>query len=219
MSVSKLRETGMLTSTTARTTAKGSSHTMNTHFHRDDNWSGLLEKVGKHQDQQAFAQLFEHFAPLIKGFCQGHSSGLSAENAEELVQEVMFKIWQKAPMFDATKSAASTWVFTIVRNSRIDFLRKNSRHTTNIVDGLEADDIWDESLDHQPFVYLQQSRDEGSVKTHLASLPEEQSHCLKKVYMEGKSHAEISEELKLPLGTVKSRVRLGLKKLQSSVQR
>lgn len=207
----------MLSSPNART--KGNLRQMSTDFHRDDNWSGLLEKVAKHEDQAAFASLFDHFAPLIKGFCQMHASGLNAESSEELVQEVMFKVWQKAASFDATKSAASTWIFTIVRNTRIDYLRKNSRHTTNIVDGLEADDIWDETLDHQPFVYLQQARDIQDAKQYLDSLPEEQSHCLRKVYMEGKSHAEISEELNIPLGTVKSRVRLGLKKLQSSAQR
>lgn len=205
----------MLASTTSR--QKGPERRMDTDYRRDDNWSGLLERVATSQDQTAFAALFEHFAPLIKGFCQMHASGLSGENAEELVQEVMFKVWQKAPSFDARKSAASTWVFTIVRNTRIDYLRKNSKHTTNIVDGLEADDIWDESLDHQPFVYLQQARDTENVRDFLSTLPEDQSHCLKKVYMEGKSHTEISEELNLPLGTVKSRVRLGLKKLQSCV--
>lgn len=192
---------------------------VNSKHHRDDEWSVLLERVAKSKCQTAFSQIFKHFGPLIKGFCVSNISGISADNSDELVQEVMLKVWRKAESFDAKKSSASTWIFTVMRNTRIDYLRKHSKHVTNVVDGLEADDIWDESLDHQPFVYLQQSRDALQTQAHLKSLPVEQAKCLRKVYLEGKSHSEISDELGLPLGTVKSRVRLGLKKLQSAVAR
>jgi len=183
--------------------------------HRDDEWSVLLEKVANDRCQNSFSKLFDHFAPLIKGFCVSNISGINADNSDELVQEVLLKVWRKAESFDAKKSSASTWIFTVMRNTRIDYLRKHSKHTNNVVDGLEADDIWDETLDHQPFVYLQQSRDAQLARNHLSTLPVEQARCLRKVYLEGKSHSEISQELDLPLGTVKSRVRLGLKKLQA----
>ncbi len=181
---------------------------------REDNWSTLLTKVAKSRDEQAFAALFSHFAPLIKGFCQSNIAYLAAEAAEELVQEVMFKIWQKSVDFDPSRASASTWIFTITRNARIDYLRKHSKHTS-MTQALETEDIWDEDSDNQPFVFLQKNREEKEVSGYLNSLPQEQSHCITKVYMEGKSHSEIAEELDLPLGTVKSRVRLGLKKLQS----
>lgn len=179
---------------------------------RDDTWSQLLLRTGN-QDQAAFAELFQHFAPLVKGFCQSNKTYLVAESAEELVQEVMIKVWQKASDFDPTRASASTWIFTITRNARIDYLRKHGKHDIHS-SPLETEDIWDESSDNQPFVFMKRNRETKEVTQLLGALPQEQSRCLEKVYMEGKSHAEIAAELDLPLGTVKSRVRLGLKKLQ-----
>ena len=178
-------------------------------------WSSLLHAVGQNQDESAFARLHAHFAPLIMGFLRGQSGVTSAEAAEEITQEVMVKVWLKANTFDAGKAAASTWIFTLTRNARIDYLRKQSRHTHQ-TEPLATDDIWDEDENSQPFVYLHQHRSEAMIAKAMGDLPQEQHECLAKVYMEGKSHSEISNELALPLGTVKSRVRLGLKKLQTS---
>lgn len=185
---------------------------------RDDDWSTLLVRVGNNRDRAAFERLFHHFAPLIKGFHYSRSHpSMSPEAADELVQEVMFRVWNKAPSFDARKASASTWIYTIMRNCRIDFLRRDSRQP--IGSDIEVDDVWDESPDSQPFAVLQQRRNERDIAEGLRSLPAEQSHVLEKAYMEGKSHSEISEELGLPLGTVKSRVRLALKKLQGALKR
>lgn len=181
---------------------------------REDDWSKLLVRIARERSESAFAELFNHFAPLIKGFCQTNMAFLAPEAAEELVQEVMFKVWQKSADFDASRASASTWIFTITRNARIDYLRKHTKHDVNN-QPLETEDIWDEKADNQPFVYLQKNREEQEVECFLKSLPSEQSRCIEKVYMEGKSHTEIADELDLPLGTVKSRVRLGLKKLQA----
>lgn len=191
--------------------AKGASHT------RDDNWSQLLMRVGQQRDEQAFARIFEHFAPLVKGFCISHATvALPGESADELVQEVMLKVWNKAPSYNASKAAASTWIFTVMRNCRIDMLRRNGRHQSH-QEPLEADDIWDEQADNQPYVRLQQSRDERLINESFEILPMEQRQVLTQVYMQGKSHSEIAEESGLPLGTVKSRVRMGLKKLQANL--
>ncbi|WP_295799175.1 sigma-70 family RNA polymerase sigma factor [uncultured Microbulbifer sp.] len=185
---------------------------------RDDDWSTLLLLVGSKRDRAAFERLFHHFAPLIKGFHYSRShQAMSPEAADELVQEVMFRVWRKAPSFDARKASASTWIYTIMRNCRIDYLRRNSRHLTE--SDIEVDDIWDETPDSQPFAVLQQRRNERDIAEGLRNLPAEQSHVLEKAYMEGKSHSEISQELGLPLGTVKSRVRLALKKLQGALKR
>lgn len=184
--------------------------------HRDDTWSQTLEHIGLTRDEKAYRTLFQHFAPLIKGFVQANNSSISADAAEELVQEVMVKVWLKAPSYNATKASASTWIFTITRNARIDYFRKHNRHDKN-TQALETEDIWDESSENAPFVYLHQIRAEKLTANLLKDLPKEQSRCLRKVYMEGKSHSEIASELDLPLGTVKSRVRLGLKKLQDNV--
>ncbi len=186
---------------------------INTKHIRDDDWSQLLTRVGG-GDESAFAALFAHFAPLIKGFCQSNKTYLVTESAEELVQEVMIKIWQKAANFDPSRASASTWIFTIARNARIDYLRKHAKHDVN-ASPIDSEDIWDESSDNQPFVFIQRKREQKEVAELLSTLPIEQTRCLRKVYMEGKSHTEIADELDLPLGTVKSRVRLGLKKLQA----
>lgn len=184
---------------------------------RDDTWSQLLTRVGEHRDESAFAQLFAHFAPMIKGFCLSHASHrLPGDSADELVQEVMVKVWIKAPSYNAGKAAASTWVFTVMRNCRIDLMRRNSRHLVNH-DAVEVDDIWDEAADNQPFVRLQQVRDENLVSTSFEGLPVEQKQVLTQVYMQGKSHSEIAHETGLPLGTVKSRVRMALKKLHTTI--
>lgn len=179
---------------------------------RDDKWSTLLVEVGSSQDRRAFAQLFEHFAPLLKSFAQAsRQEGWFPGLAEDLVQEVMIKVWQKASGYNPQKASATTWIYTVARNCRIDMLRRKS-NTQHLP--LENEDYWHEPDDETPVSLLRQKRTEEHVKTSLGQLPREQDEILRKVYLEGKSHAEASQELELPLGTVKSRVRLGLQKLQ-----
>lgn len=181
---------------------------------RNDQMSQLLVLVGQ-QDRQAFAQLFVHYAPLIKGFAIQHAnSRFPIEAADELVQEVMLKVWLKAGSFVPSKASANTWMFTVMRNCRVDLLRRSQRRYFESSD-VEVDDIWDENDDHSPFTLLHQGRQQTQVATGFDQLPSEQKQALTYVYMHGKSHAEIAEETGLPLGTVKSRVRMGLKKLSS----
>lgn len=183
---------------------------------RRDEWSDHLHRLGHDRSESAFVALFEHFAPQLKRFYATNLGHYDDHILEELVQDVMYKVWTKAPSFDRSKAAASTWIYTIARNTRIDFIRKNGSKDANTVE-LVAEDIWDEELDNQPYIYLNQSRNKSTVDQLLAELPPEQSTCLKKIYMEGKSHVEVADELALPLGTVKSRIRLGVKKLQASL--
>jgi RNA polymerase sigma-70 factor (ECF subfamily) len=131
--------------------------------------------------------------------------------AEDLVQEVMIKVWQKAGGYDPRKASATTWIYTVARNCRIDMLRRkcNTQHLP-----LENEDFWHEPDEETPVSLFRQKKTEEQVRESLGQLPREQDEILRKVYLEGKSHAEASNELGLPLGTVKSRVRLGLQKLQ-----
>jgi RNA polymerase sigma factor (sigma-70 family) len=186
----------------------------NTGGRRDDEWSVCLQTVAQTQDKQEFAKLFKHFAPLIKAFAL-NGSALAAAHAEELVQEVMIKVWQKATAYNPHKAAASTWIYTIARNCRTDMYRRLQKFDTPI----SADDIWPEGESDEMFVAVQQRRDATRIREMLQDLPHEQCQILMKVYMEGKSHSEVAEELDLPLGTVKSRVRLAMKKLQLTAER
>ena len=182
---------------------------------RTDAWSDLLGRVGKQQDQQAFKALFDHFAPLIKGFCLNNTNqGFGSDCAEEIVQEVMLKVWQKAPSYDPSKAAASTWIYTVMRNARIDLIRRNKRHQTDS-DPVDVDDLWDEDSETGPVIQFQKLRDQEVIKESFTVLPSEQRQALTEVYMKGKSHSEVAIETGLPLGTVKSRVRMGLQKIEA----
>jgi RNA polymerase sigma factor (sigma-70 family) len=182
---------------------------------RKDHWSQLLELVGSSQDRSAFHELFQHFGPQIKYYAL--SNGL-AHQAEELVQEVMISIWRRATTYDWRKAAASTWIFTLARNQRIDMLRKLQR--TSAETRIETEDLWQipGTTESEPVTSLHRMLAERRIRELLTHLPEEQVTVLAKVYMEQKSHQTVSEELNIPLGTVKSRVRLALNKLKVILQ-
>lgn len=192
-------------------------------------WIACLQRIAQSGDMEAYRSLFNHFAPLIKAFACRVPSLQEAETfAEDLVQETMLKVWTRAATFDPTLASPSTWIFTIARNMRIDLLRKQARHAVNTValhmedddDGeLDLEDIWFEDDSGDVFNLLVQERNRQQIHESLLSLPAEQADILRRVYLEDKSHSEVALELDLPLGTVKSRVRLALNKLRLLVDR
>lgn len=171
----------------------------------------LVEKVALERDRQAFSQLFEHYAPLIRSYSLVREPGAYLV-ADELVQEVLIKLWNKAHLYNQAKANVNTWIFTLARNCRIDYLRRNGRYATEINPDELFENIEDE--DAGPFEATQQQKAAQQVHSGLKQLPVEQSQVLAKVYMEGKTQQETANELNLPLGTVKSRVRLALQKLE-----
>jgi RNA polymerase sigma factor (sigma-70 family) len=178
--------------------------------------SACLALVAVDRDKAAFARLFDHYAPLIRAYSLAREPGAGLV-ADELVQEVMSRVWLKADKYNGKLANLNTWIFTLARNCRIDYFRRNSRYATEI----DPTDIFNNIEDEGPgpFQQVQQTRAEESIRTGLKQLPREQAEILTKVYLEGKSHQQTSNELKLPLGTVKSRVRLALKKLEVLVVR
>ncbi len=171
----------------------------------------LLQSVGKNQDKEAFIELFEHFAPRIKSFLM--KGGSSPEQADELAQETMLAIWRKARSYDPKQAAASTWIFTVARNKRIDLLRKTKRHDPNPSDPLL---LKDES--NGPSENVIQLEETTRIAQVLKTLPEEQADLVKKSFFEDKSHAAIAEETGIALGTVKSRIRLALERLRKDTK-
>ena len=171
--------------------------------------SECLVKVGQ-KDQLAFRAIFDHFAPRLKAFLMGQ--GTSPQMAEEVVQETMVKIWRKANQYDPARAAASTWIFTIARNMRIDHIRKSNRPEPDMNDPAFVPDPEPLAVE-----MISQSQDAGRLHKAMANLSDEQRAVLKLAYFEDKAHPEIAEALDIPLGTVKSRIRLALKNIRSII--
>ena len=174
------------------------------------NHSELLLTIGLNADKQAFTHLFEYFAPRLKSFLM--KQGTSDIQAEELVQETMLNIWRKSKQFDPQKASASTWIYTIARNLKIDAFRRNKRPTINIDDVAEPEDNSD-GADKKVDISHRQKR----VASALEMLPPEQFKVVQMSFFEDKSHGEISVELGIPLGTVKSRMRLAFERIRNFV--
>lgn len=181
-------------------------------------WNEELVHLGAKQDRESFKRLFDHFSPLLKNYFIGkYPTQSSYQMIEELIQEVMIKVWQKAASYDPSKAAASTWIFTLARNTRIDMLRRQNKYANTT--SLETEDVWEDTTENGPYTFLTHKRDQENIQRSLTALPQDQQIVIRKVYMEAKSHTEVAAELNLPLGTVKSRVRLAQKKLQNILEK
>jgi len=170
----------------------------------------LMESIARDQDRAAFAELFQHYAPQIKRYLM--RGGASASAAEEITQEVMVIIWRKAARFDRRRSSVNTWVFTIARNKRIDRFRRERRPEYDPDDPLLVT-----SAGPEGDARVAASQREEKVRAALAELPPEQAAILEAAYFGGQSLRVISEDLGVPLGTVKSRIRLAMKRLRGAL--
>ncbi len=169
----------------------------------------LLVAVGRTHNRDAFVRVFEHFAPRVKSFLM--KGGLPPDVADEVAQETLITVWRRAVSYDPDRASASTWIFTIARNKRIDFLRKKKLPEVNMDDPLLVDDA------EAPDEMTGRLQDSKAVAAALAKLPPEQAEMIRKAYYEEKSHSDIAAETNLPLGTVKSRIRLALAHLRENL--
>lgn len=174
----------------------------------EGDWTADVARIAAHQDQAAFARVFAHFAPRVKAFLI--KSGADHAMAEECAQEVMATLWHKAAMFDPARASVATWVFTIARNKRIDALRKQRRpEPEELTWGPEAEP------DQEDVLSLQQET--RQLAEALDSLPEKQRSLIQKAYFGDMSQSEIAADTGLPLGTIKSRIRLALDRLRHAM--
>lgn len=171
----------------------------------------LLVAVGR-KDRDAFASLFEYFAPRVKAFMM--RTGLPDQRAEDLAQDTMLAVWHKADIFDPTGAGPSAWIYTIARNLRIDSLRREQRAQRTEGEAMQQPQI-EQSL---PDAQLAFTEIEESVRVALKDLSEEQLKVVTLSFFENKPHPEIAEALGIPLGTVKSRLRLAMKRLRSLLE-
>jgi RNA polymerase sigma-70 factor (ECF subfamily) len=174
-------------------------------------WGPLIRAIAAHQDRSAFATLFEYFGPRIKAFMQ--RSGVSEAKAEELAQETMLLVWRKAALFDPATTGAAAWIFTIARNLRIDAHRRERRGVAIETSEVEIEFQIDDSP--QPDARLATAQSEERIRSALSNLSADQMRVVELSFFEDKAHAEIAEILGIPLGTVKSRLRLAMSRLRN----
>lgn len=183
---------------------------MRRHFRKS--MPDLLSRIATDRSEAAFRSLFDEYGPRLRNFMlrQGADPGL----AEELAQETLVTVWRKACLYSPEKGSATTWIYTIARNLRTDHIRRQrvwQELTDEHAQKIPSDDIpADEAIDAN----VRQAR----VQAVLKQLPSEQVEVVRLAFMDGLSHAEIAEQLALPLGTVKSRIRLAYQKLRTALE-
>lgn len=171
-------------------------------------WVASIAAIAQHQDQKAFAEVFRHFAPKVKAFLI--KSGADVSLAEECMQDVMATLWHKAHLYDPSRASVATWIFTIARNRKIDLLRRYVRP--------EPEDLpWgpDASPDQADVIALQQ--ESTKLAEAIRKLPVKQRELIERAYFGDLTHSEIAAETGLPLGTIKSRIRLALERLRHAM--
>lgn len=170
----------------------------------DPDWSALLTRLTEHKDKAVYVRLFRHFAPRVKAYLI--RLGLVESVAEELMQETMLTVWRKAHLYNSQKAAASTWIFTLARNKSIDLMRQQKYPECDL-------EQWEEEPDdqHDP---CEQRIIAERMNQAINTLPENQAQVIYMSFFEGRSHSDISSRLGIPLGSVKSRIRLASEKLK-----
>jgi RNA polymerase sigma-70 factor (ECF subfamily) len=171
-------------------------------------WLDCVSRIRETQDQSAFAELFSHFAPRIKSFLM--KSGADEGLAEECSQEVMVTVWHKAHLFDPGRASVATWIFTIARNKKIDALRRASRP-------VPEDLPWQEESDPDAHEALEMQQESDRLARAIEELPEKQKDIVKRAFYGDLSHQELADETGLPLGTIKSRIRLALERMRHNL--
>jgi RNA polymerase sigma factor (sigma-70 family) len=176
-----------------------------------DEFADLVMAVATKRDRTAFARLFDFYAPRVYAYLL--RLRLEPGVADELTQDVMTTLWQKAELFDRTKSSVGTWLFRIAHNRRIDVHRRGRENTVpepRPTDTPDPSPAPDDSLD--------MSQREASIRAALRLLPEEQLDLIRLAFFEGLSHGGIASQTGLPLGTVKSRLRLAFSRLRQALE-
>lgn len=174
----------------------------------DANWVAKMLAIGERQDKQAFAEIFRHFAPRVKSFLI--RGGADEALAEECMQDVMTTLWRKARLYDPARASVSTWIFTVARNRKIDLLRKYARP--------EPEELpWGPEEEPAQVEVVALKQDSKRLSEALRALPEKQRALIERAYFGEMTHSEIADETGLPLGTIKSRIRLALERLRHNM--
>lgn len=175
-------------------------------------WSTQMAAVSSQRDRASFMRIYDYFAPRLQRYLR--NLGVSESVADELVQEALLTLWRKAGLFDPARASLSTWLYRVARNLFIDHVRREP-HWLPVQDGLDRlDHVESERRDTQPESFI----DQELLQRAVDRLPPVQAKLVRMCYLESKSHSEISAELVMPLGTVKSSLRRAFAKLQVSMK-
>lgn len=172
-------------------------------------WADLIGSVASSGDREAFKRLFEHFAPRIKGLML--KVGCTSDEAEEIAQSAMIAVWRKANQFDPATAGAAAWIFTIARNLRIDLFRSRARAdrlrgVSELPDAPDPAELAD--------TVISRVQDTARISSAIKRLSTEQSMVVRLSFIEERPHSEIASLIGIPLGTVKSRIRLAMNRLR-----
>jgi RNA polymerase sigma factor (sigma-70 family) len=171
-------------------------------------WADLIERVATKSDRDAFKCLFQHFAPRIKGFLV--KTGMDPEAADDIAQNTFVAVWRKADQFDPRTTGVAAWMFTIARNQRIDAARRSTREARFARSELPVE----VEISESPETIVTRGEDASRVAAALARLSDEQSTVVRLSFLENTAHSDIAHRLGIPLGTVKSRIRLAMNRLR-----
>jgi RNA polymerase sigma-70 factor (ECF subfamily) len=172
-------------------------------------WSACIVTIAASRDRTQFGLLFAHFAPRLKGYFM--RLGVSPDIAEDLAQDALLTVWRKAEMFDPARASASTWIFTIARNLRVD-LQRRARDPRQLTDGTDG------VPEPMPSDIILGAEREERVRAALANLSADHADVIRLSFFEERPQSEIAKVLNIPLGTVKSRVRLAMSRLRALVE-
>ena len=173
-------------------------------------WSAMLAEMAVTKDKSLYIKLYQHFAPKVKAYII--RLGVMEATAEELMQEAMLNMWRKSHLFQPEKSAASTWLFTLARNQSIDWMRKQKYPEYSLENMQDrSEEVSDADLGEKT---VQSER----IAQAISQLPESQAQVVYMSFFEGRSHSEIADRLMIPLGSVKSRIRLAADKLKVALR-
>lgn len=171
-------------------------------------WVAMVHAIAEKQDKSAFAELFRHFAPRVKAFLM--KNGADESLAEECMQDVMTTLWRKAQMYDPARASVATWIFTVARNRKIDLLRKYARP--------EPEELpWGPEPEPEAAEVIILAQESSKLAAALKALPDKQRKLIERAYFGDMTHSEIAAETGLPLGTIKSRLRLALDRLRHNM--